>query len=283
MNTKITLIHDPEILRNQISVLKKEGKRVGLVPTMGALHDGHLNLVQRSVSECDITIVSIFVNPTQFAPNEDFEKYPRTLDQDCKLLEQLGVVTVFAPTVADMYPKEFDTYVEVGGVTGRLEGESRPTHFRGVATVVLKLFMISGADIAYFGQKDFQQCAVIKKMVTDLNLPIEIAICPTVREPDGLAMSSRNKYLSPMQRQEALVLSQGLELAKNMYRTGQNDANIVRQKVSEHIRTVESAKIDYVAIIDPETFVEREKIVPNTAVLLAVRIGETRLIDNTVL
>lgn len=284
MSGEITLIHDPKSLHEQISVSKKQGNRVGLVPTMGALHEGHLNLVRRSLSECDETVVSIFVNPTQFAPNEDFEKYPRTLDHDCKLLERLGKVTVFAPAVNDIYPERFNTYVEIGGVTEQLEGASRPTHFRGVATVVLKLFMISGADVGYFGQKDLQQCVVIQKMATDLNLPVEIKVCPTVRESDGLAMSSRNKYLSPTERQEALVLVQSLELAKRRYRMGQKCTEIIKLEMSDLIQSVSSAKIDYIAFVDPETFAKRDKIVsPQTAVLLAVRIGNTRLIDNTVI
>jgi len=276
------VIDSLEEFRQQISELKQQKKTIGLVPTMGALHKGHLSLVQKSLARCDATIVTIFVNPTQFAPTEDFAKYPRTLEHDLKLLGDLGPVIVFVPSTEVMYPEEFDTFVEVGGVARRLEGESRPTHFRGVATVVLKLFMMSGADVAYFGQKDFQQTRVIQKMVADLNLPIEIHVCPIIRESDGLAMSSRNRYLSSDERKQALVLSQSLAKAEELIRQGEKNAKTVREAMKNILFTVPSAKIDYIAVVDPETLEELSEIDRAVAILLAVTIGTTRLIDNVI-
>ena len=213
-----TVIQKPCEIQAVVQQMRRSGQRVGLVPTMGALHEGHLSLVRRSVQQCDATVVSIFVNPTQFGPHEDFSRYPRTFAGDLKMLAAESVNLVFAPADEQMYPEDFSTYVDPPAVGDRLEGECRPGHFRGVATVVLKLFQSVPADVAFFGQKDFQQCLVIQHMVRDLNVPIEIEICPTVREPDGLAMSSRNQYVAAEHRQQALALSRCLERAAEMFR-----------------------------------------------------------------
>ncbi|MDR2441304.1 MAG: pantoate--beta-alanine ligase [Planctomycetaceae bacterium] len=256
-------------------------KRVGLVPTMGALHDGHLSLVKTANQYCDTVLVSIFVNPTQFGVNEDFHQYPRLLEDDLRLLQTVGSPEVFVPEITEMYPAGFDVSVHVGGVSQPFEGEIRPTHFDGVATVVLKLFLASGADIAFFGQKDFQQVCVIRKMVTDLNVPVEIVVCPIIREPDGLAMSSRNKYLSKSQRSQAVVLSQSLILAEQMI-VGEKiqDAERVRKKIRSKIETAPDMNIDYIAIADPQTLHELTTINCDTVILVAAGIGTSRLIDN---
>ena len=241
------VINDPAILAEKLAAVRKSGKTVGLVPTMGALHLGHLSLVLASKGACDVTVVSIFVNPTQFAPNEDYAEYPRTLDADLEMLEMIkGVDFVFAPSPEAMYPRGFDANVHIGGVTKRLEGAFRPIHFDGVATVVLKLFHITGADRAYFGQKDFQQAAVIKKMVRDLNVPIDIEVCPIVREKDGLAMSSRNRYLSPEERKNALVLYEALGQAEFRIHSGERDAEAIRTELRKMIEAVPDATVDYV-------------------------------------
>ncbi|RMF99651.1 MAG: pantoate--beta-alanine ligase [Planctomycetota bacterium] len=267
-------------LRSRVRKAKSEGKKVGFVPTMGALHEGHLSLVRASTAECDATVVSIYVNPTQFGRGEDFDRYPRTLPRDIELLTPLGVDWVFAPSDAEMYPEGFDTWVTVGKVAEPWEGACRPGHFRGVATVVLKLFTMVEPDIAYFGEKDYQQLAVVRRMTIDLNLPVEIRGCPIVREPDGLAMSSRNQYLDEQQRQEALVLSQSLKLASDMVARGETDAAQIIAEMERHIRSARSARIDYVAIVDPETFESVGRVDRPVQALLAVRIGDTRLIDN---
>ncbi len=276
------VISEPRILSERLAALRRQGKKVGLVPTMGALHDGHLSLVRQSKELCDVTVVSIFVNPTQFAPGEDYEKYPRVLDADLARLESVGGVDfVLAPKPADIYPEGFDAHVHIGGVTRRLEGEFRPTHFDGVALVVLKLFNMSGADLAFFGQKDYQQAAVIQKMVRDLNLQIGIRVCPIVREADGLAMSSRNKYLSPSERAEAPVLKRALDLARRMIAEGESDTGRIKEKMRELIGSAPSSAIDYISIADPETLDELERVGGGAVILLAVKIGSTRLIDNT--
>ena len=278
------VINNPRILSERLGALRREGKTIGLVPTMGALHEGHLSLVRRSKSLCDVTVVSIFVNPTQFAPGEDYEKYPRVLDADLARLESVGGVDfVLAPAPADMYPEGFDAHVHIGGVTRRLEGEFRPTHFDGVALVVLKLFNISRADTAFFGQKDYQQAAVIQKMVRDLNLPIDIRVCPIVREADGLAMSSRNKYLSESERKEAPILKKSLDLAARLVSGGATDAAEIKHRMRALIETAPSSAIDYISIADPDTLEELDTVEGSAVVLLAVRIGTTRLIDNMIL
>ncbi|MBE6427031.1 MAG: pantoate--beta-alanine ligase [Planctomycetaceae bacterium] len=275
-------------LHSLVKSLHRQGLRIGLVPTMGALHAGHISLVKESLKNSDWTIVSIFVNPTQFAPGEDFEKYPRTLESDLALLEaenEKENIIVFTPSADEMYPKNFYSYVDVAGVAQPLEGAFRPTHFRGVATVVLKLFNMTRADVAFFGQKDFQQVQVIRQFVRDLNVPIEIRMSPIKREEDGLAMSSRNRYLSSEARQRALCLSDSLNRAKEMI-LSQNCRS--RSAVEAEIRKIlEHPKhsIDYAVIVDPETLLPRpgDEIVLPVAILLAVRVDDTRLIDNLVI
>ena len=256
---------------------------LGFVPTMGYLHQGHLALVRQARTDNASLVVSIFVNPTQFAPGEDFGKYPRDLKRDLALLEKEGVDTVFAPSKSEMYPPRFSSHVEVDGLTKRLEGASRPGHFSGVTTVVAKLFNIVQPTRAYFGQKDAQQAIVIEKMAADLNMDIKIIALPTVREPDGLALSSRNSYLNPIERQAAAVLYQALMLAKKLWQRGEKDATKIRNEMVCLIRKEPLAAIDYVSIADNETLEELEEVRPPVLVSLAVKIGETRLIDNIVL
>ena len=257
------------------------GKRIGLVPTMGALHEGHLSLVRLSQQQCDVTIVSIFVNPTQFGPNEDFTRYPRTLENDLRLLESVGSPAVFVPSASEMYPADFDASIRVGDVSVPFEGAIRPGHFDGVATVVLKLFLASQADVAFFGQKDYQQLCVIKKMVADLNVPVGIVMGPTIREADGLAMSSRNRYLSDEDRQQAVVLSQSLATAEKMILTENvRSAEMIRQVVRERILKPGGMSVDYIAVAEPLTLQELSVIEAEAVILLAVRLGSTRLIDN---
>ncbi len=258
-------------------------KPVGFVPTMGYLHEGHLALFRQARAENPVVVVSIFVNPTQFGPQEDFEKYPRDHVLDLAILEKEKTDIVFMPSVAEMYPPQFNSWVEVGKVTERLEGASRPGHFRGVTTVVAKLFNIVEPTRAYFGQKDAQQLLVIKKMVADLNMNLEIVTVPTVREPDGLAMSSRNTYLNPQERQAALVLCQALSLAQELWSQGEKDAGRIRQQMLALIKKQPLADIDYVSIADTETLDELDTVSPPALVSMAVRIGKTRLIDNIVL
>ena len=256
---------------------------VGVVPTMGALHEGHLTLVRRARAENDHVVVSIFVNPTQFGPNEDFTAYPRDTERDLKLLEAEGVDYVFTPGVKEMYQAGAETYVEVGSITDRLEGEHRPGHFRGVATVVLKLLNILKPTHAYFGRKDAQQLVVIRRMVRDLNLDVEIVPVETVREADGLALSSRNAYLNDSERQAALCLSSALNLAREMWTRGTRDADYIRRRMLDIISDEELARPDYVSIADPNTLEELERIHGPALISMAVRIGRTRLIDNVTL
>lgn len=256
---------------------------LGLVPTMGYLHAGHLALVQRARAENAQVAVSIFVNPTQFGPGEDYDRYPRDTERDLVLLREAGVDVVYMPTPDEMYPPGFDTAIDVGGITARLEGASRPHHFRGVATVVAKLFNQVQPDRAYFGQKDAQQLLVVRKMVRDLDLPVEIVPVPTVREPDGLALSSRNVALTPAERTAALSLSRGLFTAQDRYRAGERDADVLRAVVSEHLAAEPLVEPDYVSLADAETL-EELTVVDRPALLsLAARIGQTRLIDNVLL
>ncbi|GAI17175.1 unnamed protein product, partial [marine sediment metagenome] len=256
---------------------------VGFVPTMGYLHEGHLALVRQARAENPSVVVSIFVNPTQFGLQEDYEKYPRDHVLDLSILEKEKTDIVFIPSVAEMYPPQFNSWVEVRQVTERLEGAARPGHFRGVTTVVAKLFNIVQPTRAYFGQKDAQQAIVIKKMVADLDMNLEIITVPTVREPDGLAMSSRNTYLNSEQRQAALVLYQALSLAHKLWSRGEKDAKRIRQEMLALIQKQPLADIDYVSIADTETLDELDTVKPPALVSLAVRIGKTRLIDNVVL
>lgn len=256
---------------------------VGFVPTMGYLHEGHLELVRCAKAGNDIAVVSIFVNPTQFGPKEDFEKYPRDPERDLAMLKGVGTDYVFMPSPIDMYPPGFNTWIEVREVTGRLEGAARPGHFRGVATVVAKLFNIVQPTRSYFGQKDAQQCIVIKKMVADLNMLLQIVIVPTVREADGLAMSSRNVYLKAEERRQAPVLYQSLQLALQLWENGEKDATKIRQKMIELIQKKPLADIEYISIADAETLQEFEVIKPPVLVSMVVRFGATRLLDNIIL
>lgn len=274
------LVTDVAEMSARIDELRSQGKKIGLVPTMGALHLGHLSLAIAAKNECDVTVVSDFVNPKQFAPGEDYDQYPRTLDADITLLSQVGSDFIFAPSPAAMYPRGFNANVHVGGVSEILEGAFRPTHFDGVCTVVLKLFNITRAEVAYFGQKDYQQVAVVKKMASDLNLQTQIVMRPTIRERDGLAISSRNQYLSADEREQALVLSKSLSKAEELIHAGERDASVVLDEMRAIIKTAPSAQIDYLHIGDPDTLLEMERIAGNVVVLVAVRIGTTRLIDN---
>ena len=274
------LIRRIEELRQALKPLKRQGKTIGLVPTMGYLHEGHLALVRRSVAECYVTVVSIFVNPTQFGPNEDYDRYPRDLDRDLAQCKAENVDFVFAPEVSEMYHKDASTRVTVSKLTEGLCGRSRPGHFDGVATVVTKLFNIVGADKAYFGQKDAQQLAVIKRMVRDLNIDVEVVEVPTVREPDGLAMSSRNTYLTPEQRQSARSLYRSLVAAKEMIDQGERNVQNIRERMSDIIQASEGADIDYLEIVDADTLNPLERIEGQVLIAVAVRFGHTRLIDN---
>ncbi len=256
---------------------------VGFVPTMGFLHEGHLSLLRQSNFDCDNTVVSIFVNPTQFGPNEDFNSYPRDTDRDLMLLENAGADAVFLPSVDEIYPNGADTFVVPGKIAERLEGAVRPGHFRGVATVVLKLFNLVQPQKAYFGQKDAQQVAVIKKMVADLNVPVEIVVMPTFRESDGLAMSSRNTYLNPSERKSATVLYRSLKLADDLIKEGEREAKVVKQRMNDLINSEPQARVDYVSIAETGSLEEETFIVKPVLISLAVRIGRTRLIDNFML
>lgn len=271
-------------LREAVGQAKKAGRVVGLVPTMGALHEGHARLIERCRDECGLVVVSIFVNPTQFGPNEDFERYPRTLDADMARCEAAGADLVFVPDVATMYPRGKDeaTYVEVPGLSAVLEGASRPGHFRGVATVVLKLFALSQPDLAFFGAKDYQQQLVIRRMVDDLNLPVTVRTVETVREADGLAMSSRNRYLDPAERKAATALHRALVAARDAVAAGERDANRVRQILTATIESEGKAVLDYAEVADAETLEPLGALAPgrHAVGLLAVRVGGTRLIDN---
>lgn len=255
---------------------------VGFVPTMGYLHEGHLSLVRRARAENDVVIASIFVNPTQFGPTEDFEKYPRDPQRDLALLQQERTDIVFLPSAVEMYPEGFSTYIDVDGVTEVLEGAHRPGHFRGVATVVLKLFNIVQPTRAYFGQKDAQQVVVIRKMVNDLKLNVEVVPCPTVRETGGLAMSSRNVYLSPDERRAALILFRALSLSERLWRSGERDATKLRDRIHLLMAREPLASVDYISAAHPETLQELESMDGPTLISLAIRIGDTRLIDNLV-
>jgi pantoate--beta-alanine ligase len=256
---------------------------LGLVPTMGYLHEGHLSLVSRAKAECTYAAVSIFVNPTQFGPKEDLSKYPRDLERDMHLLEDAGVDLVWTPAPEDMYPTGFQTWVEVGQMTQPLEGARRPGHFRGVTTVVSKLFNAVGPAKAYFGQKDAQQAAVIRQMTRDLNFPIEIVVCPIVREPDGLALSSRNVYLSPEERKAATVLNRALSSAKSAYEKGERNAGKLRQIMQDILASEPLARMQYVSCANYDTLEELEEVAGKTLLSMAVFMGKTRLIDNLVL
>src|ERR1019366_2060213 len=267
--------------------VRASGKRLGLVPTMGALHEGHLSLVRAARAQCDAVVVSIFVNPTQFGPKEDLAKYPRPFDRDCRLLEREGVEILFAPAVEEIYPKSNSnaegTWVVVEGLSEKLDGRSRPGHFRGVTTIVSKLFHILEPEAAFFGQKDAAQLAVIRRMVRDLNFAVEIVTCPIVREPDGLAMSSRNAYLDGEERRHALVLQRSLQETRQRFQAGERTAARLIAAAMEVLARVPQVALDYFEIVDPETLDPVEQVSQATLVAVAAYVGSTRLIDNTVL
>ena len=270
-------IREMEALSEQA---KRKGKTVGLVPTMGALHEGHLSLIREARKETNFLVVSIFVNPTQFGPREDFKKYPRSLKKDIDLLYKNKVDAVFYPEAYKVYPHGYKTYVEVEGLSDLLCGKSRPIHFKGVTTIVLKLFNIVKPDLVFLGNKDFQQQVIIKRMVEDLNMNIKIVSLPIIREKDGLAVSSRNIYLTAAQRKAATVLYRALQFAKILVKSGKRDAKKIKQAMRKLISKTPSAKIDYISICDPETLEQISRIDEKTLIALAVYIGKTRLIDN---
>jgi pantoate--beta-alanine ligase len=272
-----------DAVRQAVAAARRRGQTVGLVPTMGALHEGHASLIRAARAETDFVVVSIFVNPTQFGPNEDLARYPRPLEQDLELCGREGADLAFVPEVAAIYPPGFRTYVEVHGLQDVLEGASRPGHFRGVCTVVLKLIHIVRPDVAYFGQKDAQQARIIRQMVRDLDVPLRLRICPTVREADGLALSSRNRYLSPEERGRALALAQALFDARQRVERGERDAAAVQRAARQRIEAVPGVVVDYVAVVDADSFEPVERIRGNVLIAAAVRIGSTRLIDNVLL
>ena len=263
-------------------IVKKEGKSIGFVPTMGALHEGHLSLAKTARKHADVLVMSIFVNPIQFGPDEDLGKYPRAFKRDEELARSAGVDVVFYPSIKDMYPDGYATYVNVEGLTDTLCGVARPGHFRGVATIVTKLFHIVKPDIAYFGQKDAQQAILIKKMAEDLNLDIDIKVLPIVREKDGLAMSSRNAYLSPDERKDAAVLYQSLKKAEELMRSGERDASKIIAAMSDIIKTKPSTRVDYISIVDTKNLKDMSVISGEALIALAVFVGKTRLIDNII-
>jgi pantoate--beta-alanine ligase len=270
-------------MREACRAIRRNGQSLGLVPTMGALHAGHIALVRAARSQCDVVAASIFVNPTQFGPNEDFAKYPRTFEQDCAILTNEGVALVFAPPPDEMYPTGASSFVEVESVGDRLDGASRPEHFRGVATVVAKLFHIAAPDKAFFGQKDAAQVAMLRRMVRDLNFDLELIVCPTVREPDGLALSSRNRYLSAEERTRALALSSALNAISAAYRAGQKDVARLLESGHNAIAAEPEVCIDYLAIVDWDTLLPLTEARPGALVAVAAHVGSTRLIDNTIL
>ena len=270
-------------VRERVNAWKREGLAVGFVPTMGYLHEGHKSLMEAARANNDRVVVSVFVNPMQFGPNEDLESYPRDFEKDSALCESVGVDLIFHPEPEEMYADGFCSYVDMNGLTTELCGKSRPIHFRGVQTVVLKLFNIVKPDTAYFGQKDAQQLAVIKRMVKDLNVDTEIVGCPIVREADGLAKSSRNTYLNPDERKAALILSRSLKLGRELIENGETDSKAVIKAISDSINTEPLAKIDYVDVVDFDTITPVDKIGKSVLVAIAVYIGKTRLIDNFII
>jgi len=272
-----------EAMRSASRAAKTAGKRVGFVPTMGALHEGHLSLVRSAKAQCDVVAASIFVNPTQFGPNEDFSKYPRAFERDRELFAKEGVELLFAPAVEEMYPAGAVTYVTVEGMSERLCGKSRPGHFRGVTTVVCKLFNIVEPDIAFFGQKDAAQVAIIRRMVRDLDIPVEIAVCPIVREADGLAMSSRNTYLDLQQRKAALVLYRSLQKVKREFESGESNAAKLAEQGRKLFAQEPSVRLDYLEIVEPDNLEALDNIESSALVAVAAFLGATRLIDNFIL
>lgn len=277
------VISKPEEMQRLSLKLRSEGKTIGFVPTMGYFHEGHLSLMRKARQECDVVVVSIYVNPLQFGPREDFNRYPRDIERDLKMAESVGVDIVFAPRDEEMYPEGYQTFVEVTELTRGLEGLHRPGHFRGVTTVVAKLFNIVLPHKAYFGEKDFQQLRVVQRMVRDLNFPVEIVPCPTVREEDGLAMSSRNTYLSPDERKAATILYRSLKAADDLFKNGERNAARLKAKVWEVLATESLVRPQYVEIVDAETLEPVSTVDRPSVILLAAFVGQARLIDEWVL
>lgn len=277
------VIRNIRTMRNCVRKVKGEKKTIGFIPTMGALHQGHLSLINRAKKNCEVVVVSIFVNPLQFGPREDFKKYPRSFVADKQICQKIGVDFLFVPRVKEIYPPDYCSYVRVRGLEDKLCGVFRQRHFQGVATIVHKLFNIIQPDIAYFGQKDFQQAVIINRMVRDLDIPLKIRVLPIVREKDGLAMSSRNRYLNKEERKDALVLFQSLQLAKQMLKKGERNSARIISQMKRMIKKVPNAKIDYVSIVNPESLEDVRLIEKKVLIALAVWIGKARLIDNMIL
>jgi pantoate--beta-alanine ligase len=275
------IIGEGRALHQRILSARQAGQTIGLVPTMGALHEGHLSLVDAARAECDHAVVTIFVNPTQFAPSEDYRRYPRDMDRDVALLAERGCHLVFAPSDEEMYAPGHTTYVDVGPLGAVLEGEFRPTHFRGVATVVMKLFQLAPADRAYFGRKDYQQTLVVRQMVADLNVPIDVRVCPIIREADGLAMSSRNAYLSADDRRRATVLSKSLVLTEQLVQEGERNVEAIRRAMQREIDAISDVDVQYIAFVADGTVTPVTTINGPTTIAIAATVGKTRLIDNT--
>jgi pantoate--beta-alanine ligase len=276
------IVKATESVRALVKAARSAGKKIGFVPTMGALHVGHISLIEAAVKESDFVVVSIFVNPTQFGEGEDFEKYPRPLEADLDICRKGGVDVVFVPTPEQMYPTENITWINIEKLTETLCGQSRPVHFRGVATVCAKLFNIVGPDAAFFGQKDGQQAVVIKRMVADLNMPVEIVVCPTVREGDGLAVSSRNKYLTEEQKKDSRLIYKSLENCREMIEAGTTDTGQITTEMRKILSQAPSIQIEYVSIVDADSLQKLDKIIGKVLTAVAVRIGAARLIDNIV-
>ena len=277
------VLQHPVEIQAYVGEQRRSSQSIGVVPTMGALHDGHLSLVTTARAECDLVITTIFVNPTQFGPGEDFEQYPRRLEIDLELCQSAGTDLVFAPTVNDMYFSDSITTVRVPGISQVLEGASRPSHFDGVTTVVAKLFNLTQPDRAYFGQKDYQQQLIIRRMVRDLNWPLEVITCPIVREPDGLAISSRNRFLSPRERKRALILNRTLAQAHNRAAEGRSSPAEVQAEMSQQLMSADGVEADYSLVVDPETLQPAGNDHKTAVGLVAARVGRTRLIDNQIL
>lgn len=283
MNEHFAVVRTIDAVRQHVRAARDRKEAVGLVPTMGALHAGHVSLVHAARAETDYVVVSIFVNPAQFGPHEDFERYPRPLEKDLEICRAEGVHLVFTPEVKELYPADYCTYVEVHGLQDVLCGAARPGHFRGVATVVLKLFHIVQPDVAYFGQKDAQQARIIQQMVRDLDVPIRLRVCPIVREPDGLALSSRNQYLNADERPRARILHEALEEVRRRVEAGERDAAVLRHCLRQRLAETPGAAVDYAAIVDANTLQPIDLLHGKVLVALAVRFGGTRLIDNVLL
>ncbi len=276
------IFKSPKLLQNNSLKLKKDGKTIGFVPTMGYLHEGHISLIRAARRENDVVILSIFVNPIQFLPKEDYREYPRDFKRDFAIAETENVDIIFYPSSKDLYPKDYSSYVEVEGLSSILCGNSRPGHFKGVTTVCTKLFNIVQPDFVYFGQKDAQQVAVIKRMIKDLNMPFKIRVLPILREEDGLAMSSRNEYLNDTARDNAAVIYRSLKYAKKMFKDGESDASKIKSIVRKYIKKVSNVKIDYIEVVDSKSFKPIKRIKKKSVLVVAIWIDKIRLIDNIV-